>query len=324
MMLACFVSLASACYKPSPQHLQFYSGACDASAAVAISSNLFAMANDEDSVIRVYDRSQGGPALHTFNLAGPLELDTKSPETDIEGAAAMGDRVYWITSHARNQQGKERPSRCRFFATQFEIGTNGVSLRLVGRPYKKLIQDLAGAPELKQFNFGAASRLAPKDRGGLNIEGLAVSAGNHLLIAFRNPVPGGRALIIPLQNPDALIAGERAKFGDPILLDLGGLGIRDIAWAGEKYLIAAGPYSGGKGRSRLYVWDGRTPGAELFRNVDLSRLNPEALVLTSFQSSFEALILSDDSSVRVAGITRCCDLKDDSAKKFRAIAIRLD
>ena len=324
MVFAWFATLVSACSKPSPQRLQVYMGACDASAAVAISPELFAMANDEDSVIRIYDRNRGGPPLQTFNLAGPLDLDAKSPETDIEGAAPIGDRVYWITSHARNQEGKERPSRCRFFATQFEIGTNGISVRLVGKPYKKLIKDLAAAPELTQFKFAEASRLAPKDRGGLNIEGLAASAGNHLLIAFRNPAPEGRALIIPLQNPDALIAGERAKFGDPILLDLGGLGIRDIALAGEKYLIAAGPYSGGKGRSRLYVWDGKTARAELFRGVDLSRLNPEALVIPAAKSPFEALILSDDSSVSVAGRTRCCDLKDDSAKKFRAIRIRLD
>ena len=33
---------------------------CDASAAVALTDELFAVASDEDSVIRVYSREQGG------------------------------------------------------------------------------------------------------------------------------------------------------------------------------------------------------------------------------------------------------------------------
>lgn len=294
---------------------------CDGSAAVAISPELFAVANDEDSVIRVYRRDRGGPPVQVFDLTGPLGLQRKSPETDIEGAATVGDRVYWITSHARNSEGKDRPSRRRFFATRFEIGTNRVAMHLVGQPYKDLLKDLAAAPELKRFHFAAASRLAPKDRGGLNIEGLAASPDKHLLIAFRNPVPGGRALLIPLQNPEGLIEGNRATFGDPILLDLGGLGIRDIAYLGGRYLIAAGPYAGGKGRSRLFLWDGKSK-LEVVRNADLWQLNPEAIVVYPGASSEDVQILSDDGSGRVGG-THCRDLKDDNAKRFRALGIKL-
>src|SRR5437870_778872 len=45
-----------------------YAGMCDASAAVALTDRLFAVASDEDSVIRVYSREQGGPPVQSIDL----------------------------------------------------------------------------------------------------------------------------------------------------------------------------------------------------------------------------------------------------------------
>src|SRR6266567_529412 len=73
-----------------------YSGMCDASAAVALTDRLFAVASDEDSVIRVYHRDQGGAPVQIINLSPFLDLDPKRPESDLEGAARAGDRIYWI------------------------------------------------------------------------------------------------------------------------------------------------------------------------------------------------------------------------------------
>src|SRR6185436_16331903 len=104
----------------------------------------------------------------------------------------------------------------------------------VGRPYQNLLLDLVREPSLKRFKLGKASALAPKSAGALNIEALCSTPGQHLLIGFRNPIPERRALIVPLLNPNELIEGKRARFGEPILLDLGGLGIRDLGyWEGR-------------------------------------------------------------------------------------------
>jgi hypothetical protein len=176
-----------------------------------------AIATDEENRLRVYRRDQGGPPLQTFDLASHLGLERHSPETDIEGAARVGDCVYWIGSHSRNQDGRFRPNRCRFFATAFEVSGDDAKMRFLGVAYQNLVNDLAHAPELKRFDFDRASRLAPKQPGALNIEGLCATPDNQLLIAFRNPVPNGRALLVPLTNPEQIVMnGQPAKFGEPI------------------------------------------------------------------------------------------------------------
>jgi hypothetical protein len=69
--------------------------------------------------------------------------------------------------------------------------------------------------------------------GALNIESLC-SDRDRLLIGFRNPTihmeQRDYALIIPMLNPEAVVRGtETTKFGRPVLLNLSGLGIRDMA-----------------------------------------------------------------------------------------------
>jgi hypothetical protein len=46
----------------------------------------------------------------------------------------------------------------------------------------------------------------------------------------RNPIPGKRALLVPLENPEEVVDGRAAKLGTPILLPLGGLGVRNIEY----------------------------------------------------------------------------------------------
>lgn len=85
----------------------------------------------------------------TFNLGSFLAVDPKQPESDLEGAARLGDRVYWITSHGRSRTGKERSSRQRFFATRFTVVGDSVEGQPVGKPYSKLLEDLQGEPALE-------------------------------------------------------------------------------------------------------------------------------------------------------------------------------
>src|SRR5438552_3506541 len=171
----------------------WYYGMCDASAAVALDNELFAVANDEDNAIRVYRAGAPGPPVRSFNLSLFLKVEGKRPETDLEGAAWLGDRIFWITSHGRNHEGKYRPNRHYFFATTW----NDKELRLApaGKPYQNLLIDLIREPQLKPFKLHAASRLAPKLPGALNLEALCATPDQHLLLGFRNPIPAGKALI---------------------------------------------------------------------------------------------------------------------------------
>src|SRR5690348_752082 len=81
---------------------EFFFGMCDASAAVAIGTNFFVVANDEDNVLRVYRRHPGGLPIAAVDVSRFLAVKGKSPETDIEGATMVSNRIYWITSHGRN------------------------------------------------------------------------------------------------------------------------------------------------------------------------------------------------------------------------------
>ena len=254
-----------------------YHGMCDASAAVAIDSSRFAVASDEDSKIRIYSAKGEKLPLQIIDLTPFLELDPRHPETDIEGAARMGERIYWIGSHGRNRDGKLRLDRQRFFATTIKNSGSNVVLKLAGRPYKTLLQDLNKDPRFKLFNLPVAAQRAPKAAGGLNIEGLSATPENHLLIGFRNPIPGGKALLIPMLNPDEVIERKPARFGDAILLDLDGLGIRDMAYLDGQYLIIAGHPDGG-GHSHLYFWRGglgkpETRGGKFFKKKQPGKKN---------------------------------------------------
>jgi hypothetical protein len=109
-------------------------------------------------------------------------------ESDLEGAAAVGQRIYWIASHGRNSKGKLRPDRQRFFATDIDPGAQPGVIP-TGSPYRGLLDDLAAAPTLADLRLGDAAQLAPEAPGGLNIEGLAAMPDGSLLIGLRTRCP---------------------------------------------------------------------------------------------------------------------------------------
>jgi len=291
-----------------------YSGMCDASAAVALSTNLFAVADDEDNVIRVYRSGQGGLPLRSYELSRFLSVDPQKPESDIEAACRVGDRIYWITSHGQNREGEYRQSRHAFFAT---VADADGGIEPVGRAYHSLLADLLREPRLAPFQLAAGSLLPPKTKGALNIEGLCATPEGHLLIGFRNPIPQGWALIVPLENPADLLQGKPARFGEPVRVNLNGLGVRDIAYVGNSYIILAGSYDGG-GKTRLYRWRGGQSPPEPLR-IDLGSINGEAIV--AFPIKDKPLeLLSDDGTRNVNGIP-CKKLTDPAQKHFRSVRV---
>jgi hypothetical protein len=258
-------------------------------------------------------------------VAAFLNLENAKKEADIEGSAALGGTLYWITSHGRNKDGKIKHNRYQFFALTLEEKGDGISLSRVGKPYTHLMEDMLREKKLKRFMLDPLKKAddperAPEKKGSTNIEGLCAWRTSQLLIAFRNPIPGGKALLVPLENPARVVAGDAAKLGDPIELDLGGLGIRSIElWPQRNnYLIVAGPFDD-NGAFQLYQWSGdpaRQP--KRVQGADLSTLNPEAIVV--YPGRNEIQLLSDDGGVEVAG-TACKDLPDPARKTFRSLWI---
>jgi Protein of unknown function (DUF3616) len=321
--LKAFVETIRALFFPSAAAQQNvgifeYPEMCDPSAAVAISDTLFIVASDEDNVLRVYAHENPNPPQR-FDLNSFLKPDEDHPEVDIEGGTRIGDRIFWIGSHGRSREGKVRPSRHRLFATTVAVEGSKVTVTPVGLPYTSLLEDMAQAPVLQKYNLASASRKAPESKDGLNIEGLAATPQGALLIGFRSPVPSGKALIVPLDNPQQIVEGKRAKFGPPIELSLNGLGVRSIEYSESRgrYLIVAGPYND-DGKVALFGWSGTaSDDAKLIPEGRFDNLGPEAMFI--YPGDLTAVqFLSDDSARKLRGSD--CKEKAPAKQCFRGVS----
>jgi hypothetical protein len=300
----------------APVELRF-SGMCDASGGVALDAHHFVVADDEDNVLRVFDVRTGGAPVATLDTSPALGLPAKKsgpPETDLEASTRLGDRVLWLTSHGRNKNAKAQPARLRFFATN--APTDPTTLAVHGEPYAGLLDALLADEALAPLGLAAAAELAPKAPGGLNIEGLSSTDEGHVLLGLRNPVPDGRAIVIPLLNPLEVVDGKAApRFGPVRRLATGGLGVRAMSKVSGGYLVVVGSTASG-GASRLLHWD----GADAVRPLDaiLDSTNPEAIVsFAQAGGDDRILLLSDDGERPIDGVV-CKDLSDARQKSFRA------
>lgn len=289
-------------------------------AAVAIGERMFVAASSDDNVLRVYRASGSSGPVASFDLSDYLEVDAGVPVT-ISGAARVGDRVYWISSHARDEQGRIRPERYRFFATTVATRDGRVTIEPVGKPSKTLVHKMVERHTIRTLRLDKATRFdvelgADERRGltasreGLSIEALCASGNAEVLIAFGNPRPlrvttgTPHALVVPVDNAAEVIEqGEAPIFGEGILWDLDGLGIVSFEYSElhRAYFILAAPHDG-NGASVLYRWSGMKahPPAVVERfSSDGSGLSPETVV--SFEGSEELLLLGAPAGSRATG-----------------------
>jgi hypothetical protein len=320
LLLASLLSTA-----PVGAEVMLYRGLCNASAAVAIGPRNFVVADDDLDVLSIYEYGKPDailPGVDLIDYLGNRQPDGKLKEADIEGAARVGNRIYWIASHARNTKGKVQEARQRFFATEVVDTAAGPTVKALSTPpYKGLLRDLLADPRFALLAEASALQTAPEDPGGLNIEGLAATREGQLLIGFRNPLPKGKALLLPLRNPAEVIDKAAAPvFGDLIALDLGERGIRSIEWVDSRFLIVAGPFDNGKGSGKgfaLYTWTGRVADSpQRIKQIDFGNMHPEALFAATGDRTIH--ILSDDGNA-------ACKKGDLAAarKTFRDLVLSL-
>ncbi|MCF7821749.1 MAG: DUF3616 domain-containing protein [Mariprofundaceae bacterium] len=279
---------------------QRYQGVCDASAAAIIDDSHFIVGNDGDEILSLYTTDGTTMrAIQEFDFSSYLR-GNPGHESDIEDATRSGDRIYWITSHGRSKKGKLRNNRYRLFATDIAGAPPRLQLQWSGS-YDRLVQDMLDVQtwnddsvvtretidliaQTTQLDEETVDDLGPK-KTGLNIEALAALPNQGgLLIGFRNPLADGRALVVHLKNPDALLLnnGGRASFSKPAQIDLDGLGMRSMSYdpARKAFFIIAGPQKN-KGPYKLFRWNGmHDPSPVFIRNLlSAKRSYPEALLI---------------------------------------------
>ncbi|HRH13412.1 MAG TPA: DUF3616 domain-containing protein [Azonexus sp.] len=297
-----------------------YRGLCDASAAVALGPKHFVVADDDHHMLTIYQRGkpEAVTCVDLIKDSGECLRSGKPTKSDIEGAARIDDRIYWISSHSANSDGKFKKTRRQFFATDVLESAAGPTVSAATPPYTGLIEALVADPRFADLRLASEAGKGPEEPGGLNIEGLAATPDKELLIGFRNPLSNHRvasrrkALLVPFKNPADVLKTAAPVFGDPIALDLGGLGIRSIELVGSQFAIVAGPF-GPKSRVQgfvLYTWSGKAADApRRVKGVDFGSMHPEALFATGGKNGI--YVLSDDGD----------DCPAD--KSFRGMALTL-
>ncbi|MGW1349434.1 hypothetical protein ACWCQE_09210 [Streptomyces sp. NPDC002409] len=317
---------------------RYLTGSSDASAAVAVGDGYLVVADDESNTLRLYDGSVSGAPVRSWDVGPDLGV---SKEIDIEGAARVGDTIYWTGSLGNNKDGEYKAARNTVFTT--EVTGSGAATRLtVGGSYGKLRDDLVAWDEAHGDRLGFAGGTedgqAPKQIDGFNIEGLEFAPGSTTTayLGFRAPlVPpeaGGKALIVPVTNFDRVAGhGAKAVMGDPIELDLGGLSIRDIRKnAADQYLIVAGSWAADDNSDpyALYTWDGVAAHPPVLR-TGLPTTDPggwEAVVEVPDLTDPDAraqLITDSGSADLYGGGTEAKDLDHAEWKKSRTVRFRV-
>ncbi len=233
-----------------------------------------------------------------------MEPFTSFDKSDLEAAARIGDRIYWISSHSFNKDAEFKRKRNILFATS--IGKTGSvpTLMGAGNPAKSLAVPLATA--------------AGVESSALNIEALAATPSGQLLIGLRAPIIDGKALVIPLLNPAPVIdRGDAPEFGPVVRLSLGGRGFRSmdlISSQPEQYVIVAGPVSDQAGGFAIFLWNGIGSDPVERPKVDLAGIRPEGAM--AVPNSDAVQLLSDDGAV-------CDDEKTPPAQRpFRSIDVK--
>ncbi|GAB3985300.1 hypothetical protein GCM10028807_00240 [Spirosoma daeguense] len=351
------VNYAASAAALTPATTRFHTGVSDASTAILVDANTMLVADDENQVLRLYNRQNSGLPIAGFDFTSSLGLTDISGgvprEVDIEASTHVGNRIFWLGSLSNADGGNNRPNRNRIFSTDVSGTGASTTLAYVGR-YDYLRNDIiawdVNNGHGKGANFyglaaSAAAGVGSKLTNGFNVEGLELAPNNTTAyVSFRAPQvpPTGRAnaLVIPVTNFTTLsttgtggTAGS-ATFGAPIEFNLGGRGIREIRKnSNNEYIIIAGP-AGDAGAApndfRLYTWTGNPTDAPVLRMADLTALNANG----SFESVVDVpnpltptsqlqLLVDNGDAVFYTDGTIAKELTQNNFKKFRSDIVTL-
>lgn len=251
------------------------------------------VAGDESATVeRLVADDQDDPDTYggqvSYRLADLVPLpsagneDESDEEADIEGLARTGGWLWAVGSHSlRRKRIKDKHDGDKALRRLAKVGGQKNRQVLTRIP----VADLDGLPGLvreagdrRAAVFGSHGEdlrdlladdplLAPflpipgKDNG-LDIEGIAVS-DDRVYLGLRGPVLRGWAVVLELRPEDGDADGRLALRAFPDgrryrthVLDLRGLGVRDLCPHGEDLLVLAGPSMDLDGPVHVFRWHG--------------------------------------------------------------------
>jgi hypothetical protein len=252
-----------------------------------------------DGTVTGFAHQVSVPLADLVDLPGPPE-----EEADIEGLARSGPWLWAIGSHslkrkrirdedsdakARKRLGRIVREPNRYVVVRLPIDpATGLPAREVEVDGDTLTAAVLGAHDddltvhLRDDDLIAPFLQIPSKDNGLDVEGIAVHHGTgttRLYVGFRGPVLRGWAVLLEIRprthrrKPGRL---ELEEFDDGRayrvhLLDLQGLGVRDLCPDGDDLLILTGPSMGLSGPVRVHRWVGGcvVDAADVVRSEEL-------------------------------------------------------
>jgi len=277
--------------------------------AIAWSPPYLWTASDETRTVERLVESDDG-----FRLDRQVALDDvfalpgkrSGSEADLEALAADTDGLWICGSHCRvrrkadegappDPRVEDRPSRQLLGHLRLANGEVVDSTMVPVSGPRSLRARLAREPRIAPF-----MHLPTKDNG-LDIEGIAVFRG-ELLVGLRAPVVETTATVLrfPIMSPGHVTAALDTSY-----LDLGGLGVRELASAGSFVYVIAGPVGKTGGPFRLYRWKplggDRIQRPARVHEWPLDGDRPEGLCVLSRDGVDGVLVVYDDAKDRVKG-----------------------
>lgn len=248
---------------------------------MVITESFMALATDEGTAIQILPRRK-----HQFiaRASNRIVLSSGKDELDIEGLAWQEPYLYAIGSHSKKRkkikadfsnkknlkrlsQIHDEPARNQLFRVQLDD-----QLKV------RQIESLSLMPIIKSFPLISPFTALPSKENGVDIEGIAVR-GNHLFIGFRGPVLRGDLVpILKLRMNDKKFAVQASKLK---LVNLGGLGIRDMMAFERTFYLLSGPVNHLPDDYHIHAWGGKTQLTTLpkLKAVPHSIGKPESLVV---------------------------------------------
>lgn len=215
--------------------------------------------------------------------------------SDLEGLSVDdGGFIYAITSHSPTKKNGRKPEREQLLHFQIKGSQVGEISSYTG-----LYDALASATALKESILDKTGEEV--DFETINIEGLSFhKATGQLLLGMRAPMVGDASLIVVIENPEQVLAGSAApQFGEPIVLDLQGGGIRALSYdpvLGTFLIVNEIEDAEGDKLSQMWTWTGDagdepTP-LELPGMINLN--NVESVDSVTVGGEDRLLIMSDE------------------------------
>lgn len=216
---------------------------CEASALAVEPDGRVIVGDNEDHKNLYRLRQEDG----AWVLAEPIEMPEGHRPRDIEAVASSAEGLVVVGSHGRKRSCSISPKRRRIrFLERRDDGLEESRFIESESHLDEALSDVEACVS-KLFMRGGSdvsafcrAAVEPKDGGlcamDLSIEGAFVDADGRLWLGFRYPLVNGNAAIGRLAQ-DA----EVLRLDELVTLDLGGRGVRELAFAGNLVYGLAGP-----------------------------------------------------------------------------------